>query len=372
LSRDANGRLNTLLVATGFLGPYGGIQAVERLLHQTLSSRADALGARHFTCSLRDSAKAVEGSGFAARMEGAGGSRQRLIRLVLRRMWELRPDVVILSHVNLARMAPLLAVIRLAGRRVVMAYGIEVWKRLDLTASLGLRFATEVWSISEYTARQLRIYNRVQRMPIYLLPLALEQDVNDEGPPGDVRTMLSVCRLESSERYKGIDVALRAHALLLEEMPNLHFHVVGDGTDVSRLRQIASDLDTTHRVAFLGWVTPQELAREYARCTVFVLPSRKEGFGIVFLESMARSRPVVAFRSGGTPEVVVHGECGILVEPEDLLGLYESLRSLLLDEGLRTRLGNNGRRRVDARFTLKEFMHRVGELLAGRAEPISD
>jgi glycosyltransferase involved in cell wall biosynthesis len=303
-------------------------------------------------------------------MKGAAGSRRALIQAVLKALWDIRPDVVIFAHVNLARMSPLLTVLRPNSRSVVMVYGIEVWRQLGLLERIGTLATSEFWSISNYTAKQLRTYNNLRGTPIYLLPLAIEEGISPPTCSNGDQMMLSVCRLEGSERYKGVDLALRTHALLLKGMPELRYDVVGDGTDLERLRRIAHDLGTEHRVAFLGRVTPTQLAREYANCSVFVLPSRKEGFGIVFLEAMARGKPIVAFRSGGTPEVVEDGETGILVDPEDLLGLYNSLRFLLERSTERNRLGDNGRRRVQNVFSHEAFVNRVNELLDRRGTPI--
>jgi glycosyltransferase involved in cell wall biosynthesis len=252
-----------------------------------------------------------------------------------------------------------------------MAHGVEVWKKLDIMTGVGARFASELWCVSEFTARQLWRYNNLAGTPTFVLPNALEEDPpaaqpRETGPP----TLLSVCRLDSSERYKGVDAALRAHALLLSEMPELRFHVVGEGTDIGRLEQIVSDLGTGDRVSFLGRLSSADLASEYARCTVFVLPSRKEGFGIVFLEAMAHSKPVVALRSGGTPEVVIEGQTGFLVEPDNLGGLYAALRRLLHSEELRARMGRDGRAMVDRFFTPGAFRERLDALVGSRAAPL--
>ena len=131
------------------------------------------------------------------------------------------------------------------------------------------------------------------------------------------------------------------------------------------------DLGTGHLVDFLGGVPGPELAGEYARCSVFLLPSRKEGFGLVFLEAMAYAKPIVACAAGGAPEVVPDGECGMLVPANDLLALWESLRRLLADVQLRARLGAQGRRRVERFFTRERFEQQVAQLLDGRVESLS-
>jgi len=81
-------------------------------------------------------------------------------------------------------------------------------------------------------------------------------------------------------------------------------------------------------------------------CDVFVMPSRADSFGIVYLEAWARGKPVVAARAGAMPDVIRHGVDGVLVEFGNVKGIADAITSLLRDKGLRERLGDAGRRRV--------------------------
>jgi len=266
-------------------------------------------------------------------------------------------------------MAPLLRSLSPGSRIAVVVHGIEVWRPLDMVTRLGIRSASEVWCVSRYTARQLLEYNRIDSARLRLLPNAIELPPSSPTARRDGElTLLSVCRLEQNERYKGVDFGLRAHALLLQEFPGLRYRVVGAGSDVDRLKALVEDLGTSERVVFLGHLSDAELSREYEGCTVFVLPSRKEGFGIVFLEAMARGKPVVAVTAGGTPEVVLDGETGLLVRPGDLLALYEALRQLVTDPGLRDRLGAKGQQRVESLFMADQFRERVRAMLRAHVE----
>jgi glycosyltransferase involved in cell wall biosynthesis len=88
-----------------------------------------------------------------------------------------------------------------------------------------------------------------------------------------------------------------------------------------------------------------------AACDVFSLPSFEEPFGLVFAEAMAMKRPVVALDSGGTPEVVVHGQCGLLSSPGDIDTLAANLLRVLGDPALRAQFGEYGRSRIEEHFT---------------------
>jgi glycosyltransferase involved in cell wall biosynthesis len=101
----------------------------------------------------------------------------------------------------------------------------------------------------------------------------------------------------------------------------------------------------------LGFLAHDELERLYERAAVIVVPSYREGFGVVCAEAMAHGRPVVASAVGGLLDLVEDGETGILVPPGDVPALGAALRRLLADANLRRRMGEAGRRRVQERFS---------------------
>jgi glycosyltransferase involved in cell wall biosynthesis len=123
-------------------------------------------------------------------------------------------------------------------------------------------------------------------------------------------------------------------AELLEATEGRNLVVVGDGP-------LRSDVP-----AALGFLTGPELEERYARAAVVVCPSRREGFGLVCAEAMARARPVVASAVGGLSELVADGETGLLVPPRDPPALRTAIDSLLGDQALRRRMGEAGRKRI--------------------------
>ncbi|MFQ5509363.1 MAG: glycosyltransferase family 4 protein [Leptospirillia bacterium] len=159
-----------------------------------------------------------------------------------------------------------------------------------------------------------------------------------ERPP----TILSVAR-----QYPRKNTATLLFALprVIEQVPNARLRVVGDGPRLRHLKQLAQRLGVADRVAFLGAVKHHEdVRREYLNARVFCLPTRQEGFGIAFLEAMASGLPVVAADAGAVPEVVPHGQAGLLVDPDDPEALADALVHLLTNAPLAARLGTRGRR----------------------------
>jgi glycosyltransferase involved in cell wall biosynthesis len=139
--------------------------------------------------------------------------------------------------------------------------------------------------------------------------------------------------------------------------------VVGTGPELPRLQNIARHLRLGSRVEFLGYLPFARLAAEYRRADVFCLPSRQEGFGIVFLEAMAAGIPIVAGRAAAVAELLGNGEYGVLVTPGDGTALAGALDRLLGDPAERQRLADAGRRRVqryDAPRVAEEFLDAIG------------
>jgi glycosyltransferase involved in cell wall biosynthesis len=145
------------------------------------------------------------------------------------------------------------------------------------------------------------------------------------------------------QRRKGIDVLLRASTRLT--FPH-RLVIAGDGPERRELEELARRLGAS--AEFLGFVP--DLAERIEDLGVFVLPSRGENLPIAILEAMALAVPVVATRVGGVPEVIVDGESGLLVEPEDVDGLAAALGRLAEDEELRQRLGRAAAARVAEHF----------------------
>jgi len=132
------------------------------------------------------------------------------------------------------------------------------------------------------------------------------------------------------------------------------------GAFQEELEREAERLGVRGRVVFAGRRT--DAAELLGQLDVVALPSWTEGLPLVLLEAMARRRAVVATPVGGTPELVVDGETGLLVPPRDPDALAVAIRRLLADPGLRTRMGDAGYRRVAERFSADAMCRRVLEL----------
>ena len=162
--------------------------------------------------------------------------------------------------------------------------------------------------------------------------------------------LLTVSRLVE---YKGIQRVIKAMPKILSEVPDARYVVVGDGSYREDLMRLARESSVRDAVVFLGSVTNAEKFACYDRCSVFVMPSEQEGFGIVYLEANAFGKPVIGGDVMGVPEAVSNGETGLLVNPFDVDAIADAAIHLLLNSTEARRLGENGRRRVERELTWK-------------------
>jgi glycogen(starch) synthase len=145
---------------------------------------------------------------------------------------------------------------------------------------------------------------------------------------------------------KGFDLALGAFPSVLQRFPKARLLVAGDGPERAQLERQAAHLGLTAVVEFLGWVEPDAVPALINQATLVTMPSRREGLPAVALDAALMARPVVATRIGGLPEVVVHQETGVLVEPESPAALASALGHLLEHPETAVRLGQTARDRV--------------------------
>lgn len=164
---------------------------------------------------------------------------------------------------------------------------------------------------------------------------------------------------------KGIEYALRAVSAALHEGVSLIYTIIGDGPYRSELEMIAAQLDIADAVRFVGRVDRDGVIRHLRENDVSLAPSvtardgDMEGIPVAIMEAMANGLPVVSSRHSGIPEIVIHGETGLLADERDYVTLGDHLVALDGNPTERERLGENGRRLVEAEFELEQLNDRV-------------
>jgi len=247
-------------------------------------------------------------------------------------------DLLICGHVNLLPLAALLR-LKLRCPLVLMAYGIDVWTEAHRSTRFLLREVSAVWSISRITRDRMNVWARLPEAAYTVLPNAIHLEKYGVAPKSREllarygldgrKVILTLARLPSAERYKGVDEVLDVLPALIADEPQLMYLVGGDGDDRSRLEAKAHALGLGNHVVFAGFVKEHEKADHYCLADVFAMPGRGEGFGFVFLEALACGVPVVGSVLDGSREALRDGELGELVDPADSTSVLTGIRRAL-------------------------------------------
>jgi phosphatidylinositol alpha-1,6-mannosyltransferase len=344
----------------------GGIQRAGRHLAAVMTEFAESRGMECRLLSLNDSPElhrlSVGGREFV--FTGSERAKGRFTATAMRAA-RRHAKLVVAAHPFLA---PVVQAMRIAAPRMksmVVAHGIEVWEPLSTLRRRALRRATVILTPTQDTADHVATQQQVSRDRIRVLPWALDPNFETLAvaasraalpahfPEG--RVILTVGRWRANERYKGMDTLIAALPRLLHEWTDLQLVAVGEGDDQSWLEQLAEGCGVRRHVHFFSGLSYSELSACYSACEIFALPSRGEGFGLVYLEAMARGKPVIGGAHGGAPEVVDDGRTGYLVQHGDAPQLATSIETLLANPVLAREMGARGRERVNRDFKFNVF-----------------
>lgn len=167
--------------------------------------------------------------------------------------------------------------------------------------------------------------------------------------------------LQGRRQQKGVDILLEAMPLILSHH-KVKLEIVGSGPLEFAYRNMCRELGIEEQVEFSGFVEYIHMPDKYSNADLFILPSRRESFGLVLAEAMAAGLPVVSTQVGAIPEVVKDGETGILVPPENPEALATAVNKLLNNHQLMQEMGTKGRERVANHFTWDKVAERVLEI----------
>jgi glycosyltransferase involved in cell wall biosynthesis len=251
-----------------------------------------------------------------------------------------RPDLAILTHLHFAPVAHALR--RLVGLRYwVAAHGIEAWDIGSTLTQRALAEAEKILPVSSYTAQRLiQSQPTLERSRFFPLPNAVDETtfyptakpphlLNRYGLAKNQKVLFTLARLSSHDRYKGHDLVLDGLGRLGASIPGLHYILAGHGDDTERIRRRIKKLRLQSQVTLTGFLPERELRDHYNLCDLFVMPSAREGFGVVFLEALACGKPVVAGGADGSRDLFLDGDLGAFADGDDPEVLAQTIKRLL-------------------------------------------
>ncbi|TBR59177.1 glycosyltransferase family 4 protein [Mastigocladus laminosus UU774] len=252
-------------------------------------------------------------------------------------LWQ-RPRLIISSHLNFTVIAYLLK--RLTGIHYwTVAHGIEAWDIERPTLKVALQNADRILAVSSYTRDRL-LQQGLDPGKVLVLPNTFDANtlkiktkssvlLKRYGLNAEQPIILTVARLSKSEQYKGYDKILTALPQIRQTIPNVHYLLVGKGDDRARIEELISKLQLQDCVTLAGYIPDEELTDHYNLCDVFAMPSKGEGFGIVYLEALACGKPTLGGNRDGTLDALCNGELGALVDPDNTEAIAQTLIQIL-------------------------------------------
>lgn len=234
----------------------------------------------------------------------------------------------------------------------------------EMAGSLATSIATNTLAMKRLVPR------RLQGKTFLLYGGADEVSQSLRGADADTHpVVLFVGRLVQS---KGVDDLVKAFASVSKVLPESRLVLVGDGPFRAALQNLVAELGLTQRVEFKGALRGEALLHEYARCSVFVLPSKhtkddpaSEALGLVLVEASMHGKPLVGTRVGGIPEVIRDGENGFLVAENDVQELARTILRLLTDDELAEKIGRNSLRIAVSEYTWARATDRLLSCYSG-------
>lgn len=270
-----------------------------------------------------------------------------------------RADLVFIWHLNLLRLLPLFRARK--AHVVLMLLGIEAWRKHDPLTHFMLRRVHTFLSISDHTwQRFIEFHPDLAARPHKTVYLGLDEPVVDLiPPPSDPPAALILGRMARDEAYKGHRELIEAWPSVRQRVPGAELWIAGDGTQRAELEQLAQNFGLARAVRFWGRVSEAQKHELLVRCRCLAMPSRGEGFGLVYLEAMRLGRPCLVSTLDAGREVVNPPEAGLAVDPHDAAALVAALGDLLTPGPRWEAWSTQARQRYVTHFTVHQYQKRL-------------
>lgn len=305
---------------------------------------------------------------------GFGGNKSAFTWYVLKSAKNY--NLIIFGHINLAPLALLPSV----GSKPcwLVAHGVEVWQPLTFFKRNGLQKMQKLLAVSQYTKSRLQSNHNLPPQKIVYFPNCLDPYLANAPvlPASQWNThwrldtgrtyLLTLARLSKTEQAKGYDSVIKLLPRLAVRFPGIAYLLAGtwNQDEYTRIRSLADSLGVSDRVLMPGFVPAPFLPAVFKLAKVFVMPSEKEGFGIVYLEAAWWGCPVIASNAGGAPEALLDGKLGTLVSPQNDEELFIAIENQLNNPSPDSEALIQNQYLIKTHFGFSAFCSRLSELLS--------
>ncbi|MFI5158854.1 MAG: glycosyltransferase family 4 protein [Sphingobacteriales bacterium] len=289
----------------------------------------------------------------------------------------IKADVVILTHINLAFVGLIIKKINPKTKVWLIAHGIEVWRPLSFLQNTFLKHCDKVICVSDFTKQQMIGRHNISRDkcailnnaidPFMQLPTAFVKPqhlLNKYNLTLNNPVIYTLTRLANSEQYKGHDQVIKLISRLKTKYPGIKYVLSGqyDAKEEIRIKTMIARDGIEEDVILTGFIDEKDIPAHFLLADVFVLPSKKEGFGIVFIEALACGLPVICGNADGSVDAIRNGELGRAVDADDLEEL-ETAISNILETSLSSKKRDSLQKKCLHYFNEDAYMNNLEELL---------
>jgi len=339
-------KMKTLFLTLRTFSATGGIEKVCRIMGKALYEESIENDGLLQVCSMYDKQRDALNNPYfpAENFSGYAINKLKFIRQMVRAGFKY--DRVILSHINLLPVGWLIKKLSPRTKIILLAHGIEIWYPVSNRKRKMLRRCDQFLAVSNYTKNTISNVHALPREkiavlnncldPFLPLPSIIKKDaalLQKYGFAASDTILMTLTRLASRERYKGYDKVIETIAGVAARHPGAHIKYLIAGRYDSRekvyIEDLLQKLGLNNVVTMTGFIPDKDLEAHFALSDMYVMPSRKEGFGIVFIEAMYYGLPVIAGNIDGSVDALLNGELGQLVNPENTNEIAEAITNVV-------------------------------------------
>jgi phosphatidylinositol alpha-1,6-mannosyltransferase len=292
-----------------------------------------------------------------------------------------RYNTIVLSHIHLSSVVLIVKALFPSKKIILITHGIEVWRKLSSVQKKILQKADKILAVSAFTRQKLVEVHGIDAGkitvfhntldPYFALPEQFEKprylmDRYSLSPRDSI--LFTLTRLSYTEKHKGYDKVIQILPRLKVPFPNVKYVLSGklDEKERKRLADLKESNQLKNELLLTGFVKDEEITDHYLLADVFILPSQKEGFGIVFIEAMACGVPVIGGNKDGTSDALQQGELGYLIDPENETEILSALNTVLSekDKAAKNAIKKKLQQKVYQTFGFETYKQNLKKVLA--------
>ena len=255
-----------------------------------------------------------------------------------------KDDIIIISHINLLMAGWLIKKVNPSAKIILIGHGIEIWSKLNISKKKMLSVCDQIICVSRFTAQKIKNVHHFPEVKISILNNCIDpflpmpvvhfsaQKLKQQyGIKNDETVLMTLTRLSAKDRYKGYDCVLDALVILKRNDRKIKYFLAGSYSESEKIvvDTLVKKHDLTDSVILTGYIPEEDLTTHFCMADIYIMPSTKEGFGIVFIEAMYYGVPVIAGNQDGSVDALLNGELGLLIEPNNATAIAEAVEKMM-------------------------------------------